>query len=87
MGNDLTDTPLASLRSFMEDLRNEVVIARNLIETGHTVDLRGLDGQMGLLCAKALDLPPEEGRSLRPPLISLLGVVEALIEALASRGQ
>ena len=33
----------------------------------------GLDHQVGLLCAKSLDLPPDEGRRVRPRLIALSG--------------
>ena len=32
-----------------------------LVANGRTVDMAGLDRGVGLLCAKALDLPPEAG--------------------------
>ena len=38
------------------------------------------------LCAKALDLPPDEGRRVRPRLIALSGSMEALSQALLARG-
>jgi hypothetical protein len=73
---------LTSLRSFIEDLDNAVMIARTLVHEGHRIDLTGLDGQVGLLCAKALDLPPEQGRSVRPKLVGLLSTVDSLIACL-----
>jgi hypothetical protein len=58
------------------ELARTLSIARLLIERGRAVDLTGLDRGMGLLCAKALDLPYESGRSLRPFLCELLAQVE-----------
>ncbi len=74
--------PLTSLRSFMEDLRNTISIAHTLVRDGHRVDLAGFDLQVGLLCAKALDLPPEQGRAVRPDLEDLLGSVDGLVACL-----
>ena len=75
---------LSELRSFLDTLLNEVTVARSLIEADRAVDLTGLDRRFGLLCAKALDLPPEDGRALRPDLIGLLALVDALIANLAA---
>ena len=79
--------PLSSLRSFLEDLGNTISIARTLVQDGHQVDLAGFDLQVGLLCAKALDLPPEQGRSLRPDLEELLSSVDALAACLTASGR
>ncbi len=78
------DVPSASLRSFLEDLQNAIAVARTLVESGHAVDLTGFDRQVGLLCAQALDLPPEQGRDLRDDLRELLASVDALSCALSS---
>jgi hypothetical protein len=59
-------------------------IACALAESGRAIDLTGLDHQVGLLCAKSLDLPPDEGRCVRPRLIALSGAMEALSRALAA---
>jgi hypothetical protein len=82
METDPPPSQLAELRSFLEDLGNEVRIARTLIQDGHAVDLQGLDAQFGLLCAKALDLPTEEGRTLRPDLEGMLSLVDSLIASM-----
>jgi hypothetical protein len=47
------------------------------------VDLSGLEGMVGLLCARVLDLPPAQGRGLRPLLASLLAELDELNGALA----
>lgn len=73
-----TGDPLDSLRSFLEDLDNAVVVACRLVREGHRIDLTGFEAQVGLLCAKALDLPVEQGRSIRPDLVRLRTRVEAL---------
>jgi hypothetical protein len=82
METDPPPSPLADLRSFLEDLGNEVRIARTLIQDGHPVDLRGLDVQFGLLCAKALDLPTEDGRTLLPDLEGMRSLVDSLIASM-----
>ena len=40
------------------------------------------EDQVGLVCAKALDLPPAEGRLMRGDLMALLARTEALSVAL-----
>ena len=49
------------------------------------IDLTGLERQVGLLCAQSLDLPPDEGRRVRPRLLALSGSMEVLSRALAAR--
>ena len=75
----------AALRAVIamnDGLARTICIARVLVENGRQVDLAGLDRGVGLLCAKAFDLPPETGRSLRPHLIALLSAADQLTEAL-----
>jgi len=50
-------TPLAELLAFADGVTQTLAVARRLIEAGRYVDLTGLEDQVGLLCAKALDLP------------------------------
>ena len=61
-----------------------MVIIQRLVEGGRIVDLTGLDLQVGLLCAKALDLPSEQAPLLRPGLSELLAQVDAVSVALAA---
>jgi len=82
----MSETPINAVRALAEELSRIVDVARALVEAGRAIDLAGLDSQVGLLCAKSLDLPPEEGRRVRPWLVALSGAVEALWRALAARG-
>ena len=65
-----------------EGLARTICIARLLVANGRTVDMAGLDRGVGLLCAKALDLPPDAGRGLRPTLLMVLNEADQLTEAL-----
>jgi hypothetical protein len=65
-----------------DGLMRTMCIARLLMANGRTVDMTGLDRGMGLFCAKALDLAPELGRSLRASLVALLAEVDAFTAAL-----
>jgi hypothetical protein len=76
--------PIDAVRAFAEELTTMIGVARALIESGRNVDLSGFDSQVGLLCAKTLDLAPDEGRRVRPRLIALSGLVEALSRVLAA---
>jgi len=85
----MTDTepydPTEAVRALAGELTSMVEVARALAAAGRTVDLAGLDARIGLLCAKSLDLPPDEGRRMRPRLIALSGSMQALSRALADR--
>jgi hypothetical protein len=54
-----------------EDLRRSLRLARALAGQNRPVDLAGMQDSIGLLCAKALDLDPAEGRTLRVALVAL----------------
>lgn len=84
-GQKDTETPLASVRACLEQFGHTLGIARSLVQAGTLVDLTGLDAEMGYICARTLDLPPEEGRALRPVLIGLRADLDALSGALATR--
>ena len=68
-----------------DGLMRTICIAQLLVEHGRTVDMTGLDRGVGLLCAKALDLPPGSGRSVRPHLLSLLAQVDELTQVLRTQ--
>ena len=73
-----------AVRALAEELTKMVGVARALVDAGRAIDLSGLDDQVGLLCAKSLDLPPDEGRRIRPRLIALSGSIEALSRTFTS---
>ncbi len=72
-------TDVASLSKALHDTVN---LAAGLATGGRRVDVSGLDRSVGLLCAKALDLPPAEGRTACALLFSLLNRIDALSVAL-----
>jgi hypothetical protein len=69
---------LHELRAFADGVTQTLGVARGLIEAGRDLDLSGLEDQVGLLCAKALDLAPAEGRSMRNDLVAVLARLDAL---------
>jgi hypothetical protein len=85
MSHDDAADPTAAVRELAEDLTRQVALACSQAEADEAIDLAGLDRQVGLLCAKSLDLPPDEGRRVRPRLIALSGLIEALSRVLAAR--
>ncbi len=74
--------PLVAVRALADELEQTIGVARALAESGRVIDLTGLDGRVGLLCAKSLDLPPEDGQAMRPRLIALSAAIEALSRVL-----
>lgn len=70
------------LASLSKTLHDTVNLAAGLAAGGRRVDVTGLERSVGLLCAKALDLPPREGRAACALLFSLLGRIDALGAAL-----
>jgi len=82
MDSMVASAQLAELQMFADGVTQTLGVARGLVEAGRYVDLAGLEDQLGLLCAKALDLPPGDGRTMRVELIAMLARVEALSTAL-----
>lgn len=79
------DHALATALAFCDGVEHLIEASRALLAAGERVDLAGLDGGIGLLCAKALDLPPATGRALRPRLTGLLRSLDEM--SLAIIGQ
>jgi hypothetical protein len=73
-----------ALENLADTLATMIQVARALIETNRQIDLAGLETVMGRLCAGALDLPPEQGKMLRPRLNLLLAELDSLSAALAA---
>lgn len=61
-----------------EALAGTLRVARVLAQSDRKIDLAGLDQDVGRLCAAVLDLPPAEGRFLRPQLALLLAELDGL---------
>jgi hypothetical protein len=79
------ETPLTTVRACVDQFGHTLGIARSLVQAGKVVDLTGLDAEMGFICARALDLQPDEGRAVLPELIGLRAELDALSTALAAR--
>lgn len=62
---------LVAVSAMAEGLLQSFRLARALAGRGRPVELDGMQDSVGLLCAKALDLEPGEGRVLRVALIAL----------------
>ena len=77
--------PVAAVQAMVEELTQTIDVACALASSGRAIDLTGFDQHVGLLCAKSLDLPPDDGRRLRPRLIVLSGALEALLRLLAAQ--
>jgi len=90
MSNFATDSPpppndaprVAATRARAQSLLATLRLACTLVEAGRPVDLAGLNDQVGRLCATAMDLPSEQGLSLRDDLITLRAAADALHTAL-----
>lgn len=72
-----------SAEALADGLTEILRVTYALIENGSLVDLAGLDGLFGLLCARALDLRLDHGRYLAPRLLALRDDLDALSLALA----
>ena len=75
-------SPLAGTAALADGVFSTLRMARALAQSGRRIDLDGLDRLVGLLCAKSLDLPPEDGRQMRATLIEVLDDVDALTRTL-----
>ncbi len=58
-------------------------VAAALAASGRRIDLAGLDGEIGKLCASVLDLPLALGRTMQPDLHRLVGELDRLADAVA----
>jgi hypothetical protein len=84
-GFNVPHSGIDSMRGLADSLSQMLRMTRALVAGGRSVDITGLDRQIGLLCDKTLDLPPEDGRTLRPLLVSLLTDLDALSSAVINQ--
>ncbi|HEV7267395.1 MAG TPA: hypothetical protein VGN83_21190 [Falsiroseomonas sp.] len=73
-----------AVRAAIEAMDGTIVMARALVEGGRRIDLAGLDGETGRLCAAVMALDGAEARRLRPALESLRRQVDGLASRLAT---
>ncbi len=74
--------PERELLAFAEQTVRIVAVAQALVASRRTVDVVGLQQQIGLLCAKALDLPPNQTGFARIELQRLATGLAALQSAM-----
>ena len=74
--------PAQDLEALSEQTSRIIAIAHAMVTSRRPVDLQGLQDQVGLLCAKALDLPPERTGFAKLELSRLAADLDALQEAL-----
>jgi hypothetical protein len=80
------DTPPLSMVTLAERITRTLAVARALIVSGRDVDLAGIEDGIGMLCAKTLDLPNEQARSMLPALYDMRVQVDRLSVALRQIG-
>ncbi len=73
---------MAAVAGLYDQTSRTVALAIALATSGRTIETDGLDRNIGLLCAKTLDLEPSAGRALRDQLMSLLVQIDRLRAAL-----
>jgi hypothetical protein len=79
--------PAEQLIVLAERLGRTAAVARALIISGRRVDLSGIEDGIGMLCAKTLDLPPEQAREVLAALHALLAQLTSLTAALRPPGE
>lgn len=72
------DARMAAVEGLAGKAVGALRLAGALAQGGRRLDLAGLDQMVGRLCAQALDLPPAQGRMVRPLLLALLRELDAL---------
>jgi hypothetical protein len=76
------DAPLHAAEGLAEQLAHMLHVTSALVRQQRSVDLTGLDERIGRLCAAVLDLPHEQGRTVRPSLKDLHHRLATLIATL-----
>jgi len=75
---DADKARLEQVRAMSVGIARVLDLAVILAQSGRRIDLVGIDRKVGLLCAQALDLPPELGRELVPALKSQIATLDEL---------
>ncbi len=82
MDKNVPPSRLGSLQTRLSGLAGTLRVAAGLVRSGRPIDLAGLQEQVGVLCAQALDLPHGEGRAAIPALNALGSELAGLEAAL-----
>lgn len=85
MGGSEDSERASMIEVIVETMRSTVTVARALVDAGVRIDLDGLDREVGDLCADAVALPRELGRTLVDPLTRLRDEIAALETTLAEQ--
>lgn len=75
----------AQVVALAEQVGRMLAVAGALAASRRRVELDGLQNNVGLLCAKALDLCPTEARLIRVELIRLVAGLDALAATMRGR--
>ncbi len=62
---------LTATLAMADGIGASLATARGLMQSGRNVNLSGLEDLCGRLCARSLDLPPEQGKTLASRLEAL----------------
>ena len=73
---------VARFRAMVQGIEGVITVATALAARARPIDLAGLTDTVGLLCARALDLAPDDGRAVRASLAALDDKLHALEAAL-----
>jgi hypothetical protein len=84
--NAAPEPPPERLRILAERLIRTLAVGRALVITGRSVDMSGIQDGIGVLCAKSLDLPRDQGRQMLPMLLELAAQVDSLSMAMRRLG-
>ncbi|MDR3531372.1 MAG: hypothetical protein P4L90_12570 [Rhodopila sp.] len=83
----LTDEdPLTLIHPLIADIRKVIPATQEAMADGQPAKLGDIETLMASLCGNTSGLTPEQGSQTLSELTALQGAVEALTEALASRG-
>lgn len=76
------DDALLAVETWTQGLIQTLRLARAMVDAQRPVALDGLIDQAGFVCAKVMDLPPEQGRQVRGRMVVLLAEVDAVSAAI-----
>ena len=75
----------AAVQAGLRQMAASIAVATGLAACGRPIDLAGLEGDAGLLCAQLLDLDPRQALALRPTLVAIDESASALMATLQAR--
>lgn len=76
---------LAATLAMADGIGASLATARGLLQSGRNVNLSGLEDLCGRLCARSLDLPPEQGKMLASRLEALREGLDVTTQMMSGR--